>query len=211
MAKTQAETNLQIFAWSLSGFVVLLSFVGWGQSLNWTFTRFGAYKLFPVLGLMAFSLMWTHYIVSAVRQYLGIDKKILRTYIEVTGWAVLALILLHPGLLEWQLLRDGFGWPPGSVLQSYVSPSLKLFAVFGMVGLLLLLAYESRRWFEDKPWWKYIGYIVDIGMLLIYLHSIKLGHNLQTGWMRFIWLFYGVTLVAAMIYMYAKKFSKPKA
>ena len=59
--------------------------------------------------------MWAHYIVSATRQQLGIDKRVLHTYIEVTGWLVLILIILHPGLLEWQLFHDGLGLPPGSV------------------------------------------------------------------------------------------------
>ena len=204
------KAYLQIFAWSLSTLVVLIAFLAWGQGLRWHFNHMTAYSLFPLLGLMAFSLMWTHYIVSASRQQLGIDKKVLHSYIEVTGWIVLVLILLHPGLLEWQLFHDGFGLPPGSVLNNYVAPSLKLFAVFGMVSLLLLLAYELRRWYEDRSWWQYIAYATDLAMILLFIHALKLGTNLQSGWLRGVWLFYGATLVVCLGLMYGRKFSKPK-
>lgn len=201
---------LQIFAWSLSAVVVMVAFVAWGQSLRWQFSNITLYKFFPLLGLLAFSLMWSHYIVSAVRQYADVEKKLLQTYIEVTGWVVLALIVLHPGLLEWQLLKDGFGWPPGSVLNNYVAPSFKIFAVFGMVSLLLFLAYELRRWYGDKSWWKYIAYATDLAMVLIIFHSLKLGRNLQTGWLRSVWFFYGFSFLISVVYMYYLKFSKTK-
>ena len=201
---------LQIFAWSLSSLVAVLAIIGWADSLSWQFNHLNIYSFFPVLGLVAFSLMWSHYIVSATRQYIGIDKKALHNYIEVTGWFVLALILLHPGLLELQLFKDGFGLPPGSVLNNYVAPTMKVFAVFGMVSLLMFLAYELRRWYEDRSWWKYVGYATDLAMLLILIHALKLGTSLQHGWLRGLWLFYGLTLVVAMTYIYVRKFSKPK-
>jgi hypothetical protein len=203
------KSYLQAFAWSLSALVAVLAITAWGQELHWKFAHLSVYSFFPVLGLLAFSLMWCHYTVSAARQYLAVDKKALHTYIEVTGWIVLALIIFHPGLLEWQLFKDGFGLPPGSVLDNYVTPSLKLFAVFGMVALLLFLAYELRRWYEDRSWWKYVSYATDAAMILIIFHSLKLGTTLQHGWLRMVWLFYALTFVIALTYIYVKKFSKP--
>ncbi len=202
------DVKLQIFAWSLSALVVLLAFLGWGQGLHWQFGHLSVYSFFPLLGLMAFSIMWSHYIISAARQHFLIDKSVLKTYIEVTGWIVLILILLHPGLLEWQLSKDGFGLPPCSVLNNYVAASLRLFAVFGFIGLFLMLAYELRRWFSQKSWWQYLGYAIDAGTLLLFFHSLKLGQNLQHGWLKVVWLFYGISLVLALSYMYYLKFSK---
>ena len=200
---------LQIFAWSLSLLAVLLAFMAWGSSLHWRIDRINSYNLFPFFGLVAFSLMWCHYIVSVVRQYLGIEKNHLHTYIEVTSFVVLVAIFAHPGLLEWQLWRDGFGLPPGNVLQHYVAPSLRVSAVLGMVSLLVFLAYELRRWYSDRSWWKYINYATDIAMLLIFLHGFKLGRTLQAGWLRGVWLFYGATLILALTYIYYIKIAKP--
>ena len=200
---------LQVFAWSLSSATVLLAILAWGSGLHWRFEHISSYNLFPVFGLIAFSLMWCHYIVSVVRKYLGIEKKHLHTYIESTSLVVLVAIFAHPGLLEWQLWRDGFGLPPGNVLQHYVAPSLRVSAVLGMVSLLVFLTYELRRWYSDRSWWRYINYATDIAMLMIFLHGIKLGRTLQASWLRGVWLFYGVTLVLALTYIYSKKFSKP--
>ena len=78
-----------------------------------------------------------------------------------------------------------------------------------MVSLAVLLVYELRRWYEDKQWWQYISYATDAAMILLLIHALKLGHNLQTGWLRIVWLFYGVTLILALGYIYNRKFSKP--
>ncbi len=203
-------TSLQIFAWTLSTIAGLLALLAWGQGVHWKVWHISTFRLFPLFGLLAFSLMWSHYIVSAVRQYLGIDKKYLHTYIEVTSLLVLAAIFAHPGLLEWQLWRDGFGLPPGSVLQHYVAPSLRLSAVLGMVSLLVFLAYELRRWYSDRSWWQYVGYATDIAMIAIFIHSLKLGTTLQHGWLRAVWYSYGVTLLAALSYIYYRKFTNAK-
>jgi len=204
------KTNLlKIFAWSVSGIVLVLAVIAWGQRLSWHLSKMTSYDLFPLFGLTAFSLMWAHYIVSAIRQYLGVDKKVLHTYIEATSLVVLLAIFAHPGLLEWQLWRDGSGLPPNSVLH-YVGPGLKVFAVFGMVSLLVFLAYELRRWYGDQSWWQYVGYATDTAMLLIIVHSFKLGHTLQSGWLRIVWIFYAASLVLAMAYTYSKRFSSQK-
>jgi len=118
---------------------------------------------------------------------------------------VLLAIVMHPGLLSWQLLRDGFGWPPGSYLNNYVAPSLKWAALLGTVSWFVFLAYELRRWFKDKGWWRYAQISSDIAMLAILLHSLTLGRQLKQGWLRDVWLFYGVTLVLSLAYIYYQK------
>jgi hypothetical protein len=148
--------------------------------------------------------MWSHYIVYVVRTRLGIDKAVLRGYIEGTGLAVLVLILAHPGLLAWQLWRDGLGLPPGSEL-NYL-PAMKGTILLGMIAFLVFLAYEFRRKYEDRTWWQYVGVATDIAMLMILIHSLRLGTQLQTGWLRIVWYFYGLTLIAALGYIYARKY-----
>ncbi len=197
--------RLQIFAWSLSALVSLLAILVWGSNARWRLSHLSTYQLFPLFGLLAFSIMWSHYIVAAVRMLAKIDKQVLKTYISVTGWAVLIIIFLHPGLLTWQLWRDGFGLPPGSVLKDYVAPALGYAAVIGMVSFFVFLAYELHRWFSKRPWWAVIGYLTDLAMFAIFYHSLKLGTQLQHGWYRYVWWFYGLTLLGAIIYLYQQR------
>ena len=199
------ERNLQIFAWSLSSLVAVLAIYVWGNNLQWQLSTIKAFDLFPIFGLVAFSLMWSHYIVSAVRQYWGINKQTLNTYIEVTSLLVLVAICAHPGILEWTLWKNGLGLPPINALRLYDN-SMRLFVTFGMVSLLVFLAYEFRRWFSQKPWWKFVGFATDAAMLLIFVHSLKLGRNLQAGWFKLVWWFYGVTLILALIYLYWRRY-----
>lgn len=194
--------QLNIVAWSLSVSVLVVAVIAWGQGNKWHIDS--SYLLFPIFGLSAFSLMWSHYMVAAKRLYMGVDKRALHTYFEVTSLAVLALILLHPGLLAWQLWRDGYGLPPGSELK-YVAMALKSSVILGMTAWLIFLAYELRRKYVSRPWWKYFQYASDAAMILIFIHALRLGGQLRHGWFRGVWYFYGVTLVISLVYIHTKK------
>lgn len=199
---------LKIFAWGLSFSVLTIAFVAWGQNARWHIFSTGTYLLFPLFGLLAFSTLWSQYMVVAARNLFDVDKSALTKYFSVTGYLVLLFILLHPGLLTWQLWRDGSGLPPGSELR-YVMPSLKWVVILGMINLTILLLFELRRIFAKKSWWRYFTYLVDLVMLSIFYHSLRLGTLLQHGWLRTVWIFYGATLVIALGYIYSKRFSKP--
>lgn len=191
-------------AWAVSAITILLAIMAWGQSLQWQIADISTYLLFPILGLIAFSLLWAQYATIAMKKYTGSDGAELKSYFSATGWLVLFAILLHPGLLIWQLWRDGAGIPPGSEL-SYVLPGLKAFVILGMTNLTILILFEFRRVFAKKRWWKYFGYLVDLVMLSIFVHGLKLGTQLQSGWYRFVWLFYGFTLILILIYIHVPR------
>lgn len=195
--------QLQITAWGISTAVVVLAVVAWGQGYDWELAGLSTYQLFPLFGLLAFSLMWSHYIAAALRQYLQADRAALKQYFEVTSLAVLAAILLHPGLLGWQLWRDGIGLPPGSY-KAYIGP-LYWAVVLGIISWLIFMSYELRRKFKDRSWWKYVQYASDGAMFLILIHALRLGQNLQEGWFRTVWYFYGVTLALSLAYTYYQK------
>ena len=202
---------VKILAWAISVKVVILAIVAWGSDLNWHLGGISPYQLFPLFGLLAFSLMWAHYIASVLRQILKVDMGALKKYFEVTSWAVLVLIVLHPGLLTYQLWKDGLGLPPGSVVNNYVAPGLGWVVTLAEVSLLIFLAYELHRWFKQKPWWKFIQYASDAAMLGIFYHGLRLGGNLQRGWFRYVWYFYGISLVGCLIYQYSQKISMKRA
>lgn len=207
----QQHTNhWRIAAWLLTAVVLGLAFIAWAQGFSWQFTHLNTYELFPLFGLVAFSTMWAQYIVGAVGQLLRTDGTSLRTYYSVTRWIVLIAILLHPGLLSWQLWRDGLGLPPDSEL-TYVGPMLHVAVVIGMTCLFIFLAFEFRRIFGPRPWWQYMNVLVDVAVVAIFYHALRLGTQTQAGWFQKLWWFYGVTLILTLGYSYAIKLSKWRA
>jgi len=194
-------TIVKIASWKLAVLVVVLAVIAWGQGFAWQFDAFSTYLLFPLFGLLAFSLMWSHYITGAIRRLAGLDKTVNKTYLAVTGYIVLILILLHPGLLIWQLWRDGMGLPPESYLH-YVAPGLAWVALLGTVSLGVFLSYELHHWFKERSWWPWVAHVSDVAMLAIFYHGLRLGSQTQAGWYHLVWWFYGVTLVMALGIIY---------
>lgn len=202
----QAGISFQIAAYSLSALVCIIAVVAWGQDYNWQFSPLTAYQLFPLLGILAFSIMWSHYVAGAARELLGISKDSLVRYFRYTGYAVLLLICLHPGLLILQRFRDGYGLPPGSY-ESYVAPGLGWVTLLGTVSFFVFIAYEFHRKFGQRSWWHWVMEAGDIAMLAIFYHGLRLGGQLMNdGWFRTVWIFYGLILVAVLARSYFHKY-----
>ncbi len=197
------DKQLRLIVWLISAISVVLAVVAWGGDLQWNFGYLSTYSLFPLFGLVAFSLMWSHYMAAMLRRLVRAEASSLARYFEITSLAVLAAILLHPGLLLWQLWRDGLGLPPGSV-RAYTGP-LYGAALLGVIALVLFMAYELRRKFKTRSWWKYVQNASDFAMFLILIHALRLGSNLQQGWFRGVWYFYGLSLLVALVYNYLAK------
>lgn len=195
------ETIIKSCSWILAFAVAVLAVVVWsGERLG--SSSLTVYKVFPLLGLVAFSLMWTHYAVGALRRYYGLESGALKQYYRSTSWLVLALILLHPGLLIYQLKADGFGLPPKSYLTVYGEPMMKFAIMLGTISLLIFLAFEFKKKFQKKSWWKFVEYAQILAMGLIFYHGLTLGRELSVSWYRALWFIYGISLIAAVIYNY---------
>lgn len=193
----------KLLPWALSSLVASLAFIVWGSSYDWNLGHLSSYQLFPLFGLTAYSLMWSTYMSGWLKKTL-VKTLSLKDYFRIVGYFVLVLIVLHPGLLIYQLFRDGFGLPPGSYMH-YVAPSLAWVTLLGTVCLFIFLAYELRRFFGKKPWWKYVGYAGDAAMLGIFYHGLRLGSQLQFGWFRKVWIFYGISLIICLAYTYNRR------
>ncbi len=193
------QKHLPVAAWVLSLSVVALAIAAWGDSVRWQLDKLNAYALFPLFGLLAFSLMWSHYVMSAVRAYTGYDRGILRAYFNTTSAIVLYLLLLHPGLLIWRLKVDGYGMPPASY-KAYVGDALYGFVLLGFAAFLVFIVYELRRLKFVSKYKMWLQYASDIAMVLVFVHGLKLGSALHAGWFRTIWLLYGIILVVVILY-----------
>ena len=196
---SQLDSLLPIAAWLLVALVLVLAFTSWAQSLDWHIFGVSTYQLFPIFGLIAYSTMWTHYVISALRRGLGVRREALTNYYRVTSYVVLVSIVLHPGLLVWQLSRDGFGLPPASYLR-YVGPSLHVAVLIGSASFIIFLAYEFRRIFRRRSWWRYLEWATDIAMVGIFYHGLVLGTQTHGGWFNVVWYFYGFTLFDILLY-----------
>lgn len=192
---------IRFASWSLAGFTSLLAVVVWASE-RLPAVSVTLYAVFPLLGLLAFSLMWTHYVAGILRRRLDATVAANRLFHKVTASIVLALILLHPGLLIFQLYQDGFGLPPQSYLTVYALPAMKGALMLGSISLLIFLSFEFKRHFGKKQWWRFIEYAQVIAMFLVFYHGLTLGRELSVGWYRSTWYFYGISLLLAVIHNY---------
>lgn len=195
------RTTLYITTAALTSLVLGLSIFAWAQGLRGDVDR---YDVFPLLGLLAFGLMWMHYVSGSLKRYLRLDgdETLLKRYFHITSLCALALILLHPAMLYTGLFHDGFGLPPASAWQAYGTTAARTGLILGSVSLVAFLLFELGRWFRKKSWWNYIEYASMGAMLLIFVHALLLGGELLPGWFRFFWIFIGWILVMSIIYNY---------
>lgn len=190
------KQHITIIEWILGALVVMLPAAAWMSQAD--LGDLSLYEIFPPLGLVAFGLMWTHFVMGALRRYSGIQKKKRNLYMSISMGLVLALLLLHPGLLWLALYMDGYGLPPQSYITAY---STQLgFVVLGTIALTIFLAFELKRFFGEKSWWKYVEWLQIVGMTAIFIHAIGLGNELRIDWFMLVWLFYGVSLAVSIIY-----------
>lgn len=193
-----AAKAMQGGAWMLGITVIALALAAWSQ-IRLTGRPLDAYDIFPLFGLMAFSLMWTHYVTGAVRRLARLDGRPLRRYFRITSSIVLVLLLLHPGIFLTMLWLEGLGLPPFSYWEVYTGLFQRLALLLGTLSLLAFLAFEFYRKYKSAPWWRYVEYANIAAMFAIFYHALTLGGELGLGWFRVVWFMYGVTLVAAVI------------
>ncbi len=194
-------TRLTVAAISLTVFTCALAVIAWGSDNRWQLLHLTTYQVFPIFGLLAFSMMWSQCVIAAIGHYYDAPKEVLKPYFNRTGWLVLGAILLHPGLLIAQRFHDGYGLPPGSY-ETYVAPMQRWIVILGSLSLLVFLAFELQHWFGQRSWWKYIAVLNDIALAVIFYHGLRLGQDLSGYWYQMVWYVYGVVLLAALAYKY---------
>ncbi len=197
----QKQRQFEMIEWSIAAIVVLLAVIVWAMTRIYPGENLTLFDIFPLFGLLAFSLMWTHFISGALRRGWKVTQSGKNDlYMTVSMGMVLVLIVLHPGLLWYELWREGFGLPPASYLRVYDSQVFA--ALLGSVSLLIFLAFELRRWFKKEHWWKYIECAQVAAMIAIFFHALSLGGELSVGWYRVVWCVYAIVLIGATGYNY---------
>lgn len=189
-----------LFGFGLIALTWVVAFVAWVQTTSDALSEPSVYGIFPLLGLLAFSALLSTYVINALATHQKIPGEKLSLFYKTSGYTILFLILAHPSLLISQLALDGFGLPPGSYTE-YVNKDLVWVVYLGVISLFIFLGYELHRWFDRKGWWKWVVYANDAAMFLILYHGLTLGGELQEGWFRYVWWFYGLVLLAVIVYL----------
>jgi fatty acid desaturase len=191
------QKTFNYFAWGIFAASVLLPVTVWGNNRSWDFSSLSLYGFFPLLGLLAWMIMWTHYVNGAL-QIKNPDLKKPKYYSRVTAYIVLGAILLHPGLLALAQFQNGQGLPPSS-LYSYLGDAAVIAVMFGTISWAIFLSFEYFDRNRNKPWVKKAGLWISISqtiaMILIFIHALRIGGDLNTDWFYAVWLAYGALLL----------------
>ncbi len=200
--KEWLNKNINYVAWSLFSMTTVVSIFNWSKNgTNIT----SVYRFFPLLGLLAFSTMWGHYFMWTIREYSGADANKYKFYSQFSHWFVLLCIILHPALIIIKLQSEGFGLPPGSY-ESYVGKPMVGFVGLGMLCLLAFLAFELKKYLQPrKKLWKAVLILNHLAMIGIVVHALKLGTDIRSTGLKYIWPFYGFTLLFFYLYLGSKK------
>lgn len=182
--------------WLVFGVAVLIPLLFWLDRIGWSISKITAISLFPLLGIWAWSIMWTHYVLGTHRILYDRSKNIL--YSRISGLLVLVLILLHPTILAWNQWKITDTLPPTSYY-NYAGNSLKLYVFMGLVGLILFLAYEVFERIKDKKIirnnWFWISLSQAVAMVLIFMHALKLGNLTNDAFFQLYWILLGFALI----------------
>ena len=161
-------------------------------------------NLFPAFGLLAFTIMWLHVVGGALRPWL--EKYIdFPKFVSKSSIAVLVLIILHP-----LTLFTGVGIRNIFLIFKLYDPKyiwLAIIAWFILVGYDVSKKFKNRQFFAKH--WDTVKLISTVGFFFVFFHSLGVGSDLQTGPLRAVWIFYGVTAAIAAVYTYGiKRFVK---
>jgi len=196
--KTWVRNNFSLAEWLVGGIVTTLAVLAWvfGTGSSGTLSLL---KIFPVFGLVAFGLMWSHYTVGTLRRWSGYERRGKDIYWAVSAGLVLALIILHPVLLNISLVEAGLGLPTSSYFAAYGNVD-GWFVVLGTIALLVFLLFELHRWFKHKKWWKWIEYAQIVAMTAIFVHGTWLGNETTNSWYTVVWWGLALTLLFTWVY-----------
>ena len=172
----------------------------WFDAANLTLDSMVLFDVFPMFGLIAFSIMWLHIVGGAFREklekYFDFDK-----VVAVSSMLVLGSIILHPLIHFIALIVNR-----GVSIFGYVTNGKEYLIWIAVIAWLIFVGYDILKKFKNRNFfskhWQVIRFTSTLGFFLILVHSLGIGRDLQTGFLRSVWLFYGVSAAVATIYTY---------
>jgi predicted heme/steroid binding protein len=195
---TQAHSR--IIPWLLGGFVSAVTLMVWLSGLG--VTGLNGLSLFPLFGLLAWSIMWTHYVYGVMMVRFGYERN--RLYQKISTKIVFACLWLHPGILIYQLWASNRTLPPSSLID-YMGQANTMLLIGAIVAWLTFLSFDVLIKFKKRPFWQKHWWWVSVSqafaMAAIYGHAIKLGRHIQVDWFKAYWAALGLILVPSIVYL----------
>lgn len=192
------KKRLAILTGVLNSVLVLMAIAAWLQTQDKTIN---VIDIAGLLALIAFSLMWVHYLSDAIREHWYPNQTVGVQY-HITRWVVLGAIILHPALINLYLLQQDYGVPPNSYID-YFGASLVPFITLGWIALTAFLLFEFKRQLKKRGWWRYVLHFNIAAMFLILIHGFQLGAVTENSWYSVVWWLYiiGFWVISVRYYM----------
>lgn len=182
-------------------FVVSSSLLAWNAVYKGNIEGF---SLPSLLALLAFGFMWVHYLAGYLKANYNPELDT-RQSTKLTQSFVLLAILAHPVAIVHKLNESGYGLPPSS-FRNFFGSTGSLFVLLGSLSLVAFLAFEFKNILKKNPKvWDKVLKVNDLAMVLILFHGFKLGYIINSGWFRYVWLFYGLSILYFFYDTYIKK------
>ncbi len=176
--------------------VIVLATTTWAGSIG---SAISALEVASLLGVLAFSLMWVHYVIDVVAPQGEAASHDFQYYLS--RGAVLLAIVTHPLLVNWYLVSQGFGYPPTSY--EGLLGAAAWVVILGWLALFAFVSFELRG--KLSQYMPQILYANIIAMFLVLIHGFVAGMFVINGWYAWVWLFYLVTFSAIAVYRYRAK------
>lgn len=152
--------------------------------------------IFPLIGLLAYALVWSQFMIgsnmSPLRKVYGwIDK-----YHHWQGGFALLFALAHPALLFVGVGAELY------FSRGFVSTEMVPFVYFGYLNILLIILTASAGLLRNvkmfrKNW--YYVHLLNYGLVFsIWIHSWFIGTDVQATGLKYLWIFFGVTVIGSI-------------
>lgn len=162
--------------------------------------------LFPLLGLIAFTLVTFQVLIGSNRWWLRELWPGIMSYHRMHGMFALLFAALHP-----LFILIGYGLITYLAF-GYTSPDNKKFVLLGTMSLIImfattitaLMAWHGR----NLSWWKQLHRLNYLVFAAVWLHSWSIGSDTGVPSLRTLWIIYllAVIISFASKYLYGNSF-----
>jgi hypothetical protein len=172
--------------------VLALPTVVWGRALDWDTQSMNSYTVFPLLGLLAYTIFFLQVVTLSLAPYLREAGVAVDGYLKRSGHFFFLLVLLHPIVLRMALSESEGTWLQaiydyvGTEAAPYITLALSALALFCITEVF----YRTGSRWGGPVVAVVIEYTNYLAFYAIYIHSTHLGTNLQEGLLRSVWLGY---------------------
>jgi predicted ferric reductase len=175
---------------------------GWNDTFNVEYTAL-IYNLIRLAGLTTFVLISFQVITGTFMHLFNMLYDTKRFYFfhsyagivtlicAVTHWALVHLYMYHfnYSILEFSAMYNGpyihFG-----------PAALVLLGAAGVTAIVAVLILDQKA----QRWWRYIHYANYLAFILVFIHSINIGSDVQSQGLKPLWYFFFAMFVVGLIY-----------